>query len=68
MKQIAVVDFDGTLISGDSTKIFYRSLYKNSIFFIWDYYFVNFMGIAKLVLFGDHTSLKEKRKKKLCRN
>lgn len=60
MKLIAV-DFDGTLSKGDSTKIFFSYMSKNSIDFIWNYYLRYTLIIVYSIIARNYLLLKRKR-------
>jgi phosphoserine phosphatase len=64
-KKIAIVDFDGTLIRGDSTKMFYRHVYRGWLQFLWAYYLANFLGLIILVFFQRESYLKKKRLRRI---
>lgn len=62
MKNIALFDFDGTFIKGDSTKIAYRSLYQSNLSFIIGYYFIHIVGLLVLIFTGKDDRIRESRR------
>jgi phosphoserine phosphatase len=67
-KIVALFDFDGTIIRGDSTKLAFKMLYKNKFAFIWGYYLKNSLAVLSLILTGDYTYLRELRRKDLVKS
>lgn len=67
-KIVALFDFDGTIIRGDSTKLAFKMLYKNKFAFICGYYLKNSLGLLVLILTGDYTYLRELRRKDLVKS
>ena len=66
-KIVALFDFDGTIIRGDSTKLAFKMLYKNKFAFIRGYYLKNSLGLLALIVTGDYTYLRELRRKDLVK-
>ena len=66
-KILALFDFDGTIIRGDSTKLAFKMLYKNKFAFIRGYYLKNSLGLLALIVTGDYTYLRELRRKDLVK-
>jgi phosphoserine phosphatase len=66
-KILALFDFDGTIIRGDSTKLAFKMLYKNKFAFIRGYYLENSLGLLALIVTGDYTYLRELRRKDLVK-
>lgn len=62
MKNLALFDFDGTLIKGDSTKLAYRSLYRSKLSFVIGYYFVHIVGLLFLIFKGEDKQIRESRR------
>lgn len=66
--QYVLVDFDGTIIKGDSTKLAFKYLATNKIHFYIIYYFRFISDILKAIVGNDYSSLKEARRSYLnCR-
>ena len=62
LKELALFDFDGTISSKDSTKIFYQSLYTNRLIFLFKNIFLCMPEfIAHKLGYKDYTFLKRKR-------
>lgn len=67
MTNLALFDFDGTLLGGDSTKLAYKVLYKNEVIFYLVYYVSFFKGFIVYFLTGNYSYLKELRRTHLER-
>lgn len=66
--KIAVFDFDGTLIHGDSIKIAFKYLNKSAISFLVYFYIIHFYSILIYIVTGNHQNLRKSRKKYLVQN
>lgn len=53
IRNLALFDFDGTLISGDSIKLYCRSRSKNILFYYFEYY-----GIGRILAYNRGKNLK----------
>jgi phosphoserine phosphatase len=60
--QLVLVDFDGTLIQGDSTKLAYRAAYSSTISFLISYYTSHVLGLILLIFTGKDDYLRESRR------
>lgn len=67
-KILALFDFDGTIIRGDSTKLAFKMLYKNQFAFVRGYYLKHSLGLLALIMTGDYTYLRELRRKDLVKS
>lgn len=65
---VVVFDFDGTLLRGDSTKLIFKLLTSNKVWFIYYYYLIHFFGIMVYLYSGNDLRLMESRRKYLMRN
>ena len=65
---VVVFDFDGTLLRGDSTKLIFKLLTSNKVWFIYYYYLIHFFGIMVYLFSGNDLRLMESRRKYLMRN
>lgn len=61
VSKIIAVDFDGTLISVDSTKEFFRWKSRGRIGFIWNYYCQFIFSYFRYLYTHDHVPLKRKK-------
>ena len=66
MKNLALFDFDGTLIKGDSIRLAYRSLYRSKLSFIIGYYLIHVVSLLVLIFTGKDDQLKESRRRVLA--
>ena len=60
--QYVLVDFDGTIIKGDSTKLAFRYLATNKIHFYIIYYLRFIPDILRAIVGNEYSSLKEARR------
>lgn len=66
-KRIALFDFDGTIIRGDSTRLLYKNLFKYRSCFFLNYYLRHLRPLIIRIVTGNHRWLKESRRKYLLK-
>lgn len=59
--KIAALDFDGTVVSVDSTKLFFKYAWNNGWQFIYRYYLKNWYGYLFLIFLGNDSILRRSR-------
>lgn len=62
MRKLALFDFDGTLMRGDSTKLAFKLLYKNLVTFYFVYYLKFSIGYFVYLFTNNFSYLREMRR------